>query len=514
LFLIVQTNPASNGIKASTLFIVFYVVKTGRQSKSRNEFNRLSSANYRTVFIIFEDFEMKIYKYIISLAWGSRYFIKNNLSQMLSELAALSTKNLHSVVSTDKNQTSFGNSSFNPSLKQNQRFINRLMISGVLILCSACTTGFHDGMRVVNTASTINMSGYITESGASGADVRISAFNVLTNMWDVIRRTSVSGSISNTVSFTMADGTKLYFWNAGANALPAQYWKSGTGGSFARVRAEWYKNDGTLVGRLLNPRRDWGTCFFENVNGKQNTLEYLLPNCFTHRSEAYVYTQNYREGSILCPAPAAGLVKRHGHYMLTQIPDCAKTIVSNHMREPINRSLIDGHYEIEHNSAANAHSVAPVTIGATTYDTGGFFGGHENYIRKMERHVMVYDYPWMPVGKIPSWDPATTVPVVFRTAVASPNGNCQSTMAGCTGWLSGNIGNATPNITTPNAVSSANICGIASSSNLHGSVNGWHGGVHVTVGNNFSTFDSPSFPLFFLWHNYVEDLWRDWKNCP
>lgn len=393
------------------------------------------------------------------------------------------------------------------------QYLSYLTVLCVLLLSSACTTGFHDGTRVTNTNSPINMSGYITEPGSSGAEIRVSSLNTLTNNWDLVA-TSSPGSIANSVSWTMADETKLYFWNLGNNALPNQYWQAGTGGSFARVRAEWFNSSGDRVARLMNPRRDLLKCFLENVNGKGNTLEYILPNCFTHRQEAYIYTQNYREGSAACPAPASSLGKKNGHYMLTQIPDCAKTIISNRMREPINRSLIDGHYEIEHNSAANAHSVAPVTIGSNTYDTGGFFGGHENYIRKMERHVMVYDYPWMPVGKIPSWDPATTVPVMFRSAVASANGNCNSTTPGCTGWLSGNIANPSPGIATPNNLLPANLCANnATSAALHGSTNGWHGGVHINVGNNFATFDSPSFPLFFLWHNYVQDIWLDWKKC-
>lgn len=395
-----------------------------------------------------------------------------------------------------------------------RQYLSNSMVLCLLLLSSACTTGFHDGMRVTNTNSPINMSGYITQPGSSGAEIRVAAFNMLTNNWDLVAHTSYSGSIANSVSYTMADGTKLYFWELGNNALPNQYWKAGTGGSFARVRAEWFNSNGTSAGRLLNPRRDWLTCFFENVNGKRNTLAYILPNCFSHRQEAYIYTQDYREGPAACPAPAAALGKKNGHYMLTQIPDCAKTVISDRMRERINRELIDGHYEIEHNSAADAHSVAPVTIGSNTWDTGGFFGGHENYIRKMERHVMVYDYPWMPVGKIPSWNPATTVPVMFRSAVASANGNCNSTTSGCTGWLSGNIANASPGIATPFNLLPGNLCtNNNSSAALHGSTNGWHGGVHGAVGNSFGTFDSPSFPLFFLWHNYVQDVWLDWKKC-
>lgn len=396
----------------------------------------------------------------------------------------------------------------------NIRQLRNLAILLLLVLMNtACSTGYYDGMRVQDRNSKITMSGYITQPGSSGADVRVSALNTLTNKWDLIAHTSYGGTISNGVSWTMNDGTKLYSWSNGKHSLPLKYWKTGTGGHFARVRAEWYNSSGKKVVNLYNTRADWLACFFEDVNGKKNTLGYILPNCFSHRNESYIYTKNHREGSIFCPAPATGLSKKNGHYMLNQLPWCANSIVSKRMREKVSRALIDDHYEINHGSSANAHSVAPVTIGSSTWETGGFFGGHENYIRKMERHVMVYDYPWMPKGKIPSWNPNTTVPFVFRSAVASPNGNCESTSPGCNGWLSGNIANASPAIATPASVQPATVCGLVTPSALHGQVNGWHGGVHITVGNSFASFDSPSFPLFFLWHNYVEDIWKDWKKC-
>ena len=391
----------------------------------------------------------------------------------------------------------------------------RLAILAVLaMLSSACTTGFYDGKRINDRTSPITLSGYITSPSSSGAEVRVSAFNVVSNAWDVVATTAASGSISNSVSWTMNDGTQLYSWSLGSKVLNNNYWQSGTGGYYARVIAEWYRSDGSRVAKLLNPRYDWLTCFTENYNSEGNTLGYITSNCFTHRPEAYIYTSNYREGTIFCPAPSIALSQRHGHYMLGQIPSCAQNIISNHMSERINRDLIDDHYDINHGSATFAHYKNAVTIGASTWSIGGFFGGHERYINKMERHVMVYDYPWMPKGKIPSWDPNTTVPVVFRSAVASPNGNCSSQTVGCNGWLSGNIANASPGISTPNSVLPANICANhATTASLHGAVNGWHGTVHGAVGNNFGTFDSPAFPLFFLWHNYVEDIWRDWKTC-
>lgn len=384
-----------------------------------------------------------------------------------------------------------------------------LLITGITLMGGACTLGFYDGMRVANTGSSITLNGFITDPGSPDKDIRVSAYNFTTNTWNLIAQTAVGGSISTSVSYTMADGTKLYLWDIGSKVLAAAYWKAGTNGSYARLKAEWYKN-GSLVAKLYNPRSDWATCYWENRNGQANTLAYLLPNCFSHRGEAYIYTANYREGSIFCPAPDPALSKSHGHYMLNQIPACAQQIIYNRMAERVNRSLIDDHYEIMHHDASMAHMVDA----AGEYNLGGFFGGHENYIRKMERHVMVYDYPWMPKGKIPAWKPDTAVPVAFQASVASASGNCNSQTSGCSGWLSGSLGNTNPGIATPVGILPGNVCGYATTAALHPAVKGWHDNVHVTVGGGvFNTFDSPSFPLFFLWHNYVQDVWLDWKTC-
>ncbi|WP_455203041.1 hypothetical protein, partial [Kaarinaea lacus] len=214
--------------------------------------------------------------------------------------------------------------------------------------------------------------------------------------------------------------------------IPAAYWASGTGGSYARLRAQWYTGSswyGTLVAR-----KDWLTCFTENYNGASNTLSYMLDNCFSHRGEAYIYTAGYREGSSTCGVPGA-LAKTNGHYMVHQIPSCARTIISNRMREKIDENNILLHYEINHNPV-NSDSkntlpndgftcnVQPGSDGMC--DLGGFFGGHERYIRRMERHVMVYDYPWMPEGKIPAWNGSTWIPTQFQNAEVSPNGSCNS----------------------------------------------------------------------------------------
>lgn len=385
----------------------------------------------------------------------------------------------------------------------------------ILLITSGCTVGVYDGKRVANTTSSVNPWGYVTSAPTAGAKMRVQARNPGTGIWVTIKDNI---SINNSSSWTTADGTSLYYWNAGSMTIPALYWTSGTGGSYARLRAQWYS--GSTWYNTLVARKDWATCFTENFNGEGNTLSYMLGNCFSHRGEAYVYTSGYRQGSALCGTPNA-LAKTNGHYMIDQIPSCARTIVSNRMREKINEQTILLHYEINHN-AANADSKNALPNDGFTCnqqpgsdgicDLGGFFGGHERYIRRMERHVMVYDYPWMPEGKIPAWNGSTIIPTQFRNAEVSPNGSCNS--ATCDGWRSDAITDTTPNAVKPASAAPGNVCAYMDVDDVASAVSGWHSSGHVWTGGHFSTFDSPANPLFFLWHNAINDVWVDYRECP
>lgn len=390
-----------------------------------------------------------------------------------------------------------------------------LLILSLGLLGSGCTVGIYDGKRVTNTGSSITPSGYVTSAGTSTSKMRVQARDVANN-WVTIKDNI---PVSSTVSYTMKDGTQLYSWSAGSMTVPAAYWKSGTGGSYARLRVQWY--NGSSWYNTLVARKDWLTCFFENYNGQSNTLSYLLDNCFSHRGEAYLYTTGYREGSAACGTPGA-LAKTHGHYMVNQIPSCARTIISDHMREKIDEDMILLHYEISHSTSnSTSKNTLPNDAGNTCgrqpgadglCDMGGFFGGHERYIRRMERHVMVYDYPWMPEGKIPAWAGNTWIPTQFQTAEVSPNGSCNSWT--CAGWRSDAIVDSTPNAVKPAGVAPGSVCTYTSDDAVASAVNGWHANGHTLTGGHFGSFDSPANPLFFLWHNAINDVWLDYKACP
>lgn len=392
-----------------------------------------------------------------------------------------------------------------------------LLLGVVMLFGSGCTTGIYDGMRVANTGSSVNPSGFVTAAPAPGAKMRVQARNPATGTWVTIRDNI---SINNSSSWTTTDGTDLYSWNAGSMTIPAAYWTAGTGGSFARLRAQWF-NGSNWYGTLVS-RADRIQCFLENFNGEGNTIAYMVGNCFSHRGEAYVYTSGYREGPASCGVPPAWLAQTNGHYMIQNIPSCARTIISNRMRERIDENNILLHYDISHstvnaaskntlpNDAVNTCNRQPGADGDC--DLGGFFGGHERYIRRMERHVMVYDYPWMPVGKIPAWNGSTWIPTQFQNAEVSPNGSCNSWT--CDGWRSDPISDSTPNAVMPGNVAGNNVCAFANDDAVAVAVNGWHSSGHVNTGGHFGTFDSPANPLFFLWHNGINDIWVNYRACP
>ncbi|MGD8572171.1 MAG: hypothetical protein PVF34_00915 [Gammaproteobacteria bacterium] len=396
-----------------------------------------------------------------------------------------------------------------------KQLVTFVLLGIAVLLSTGCTTGIYDGQRVANTGSSITPSGFVTSAPVSGAKMRVQARHPSTGAWVTIKDNI---SINASSTWTTEDGTDLYFWNAGSMTIPAAYWASGTGGSYARLRAQWF-NGSSWYGTLMS-RKDRWQCFFENYNGEGNTLGYMLDNCFSHRGEAYIYTANYREGSASCGTPGA-LAKTNGHYMINQIPSCARTIISNHMREKINEQTVLLHYEINHSTTNAASKNTLPNDGFTCNrqpgsdsmcDLGGFFGGHERYLKRMERHVMVYDYPWMPEGKIPAWNGSTWIPWQFQSAEVSPGGNCNSWT--CAGWNSSPITDSTPNAVKPASVAPGSVCSYASVDAVASAVSGWHSSGHVNTGGHFSTFDSPANPLFFLWHNAINDVWVDYRACP
>lgn len=373
-----------------------------------------------------------------------------------------------------------------------------VLLGLVVLLPGGCLMAPLDGSRVDSKNSPIIFNGYLTEANEP---VTVEAFNTLTNHWDAI----TTATSESDVALTLVEGIDLYLWDAGGIVLPDKYWAAGKGGHYARVRAF------TGSTPLLRLTRNLDGCYGSEISYQRMDEE----GCFSWRTSAYVYTSGYSIAPSTCPEASGS--KIHGHYELHDMPTCAQNIVYDKLAQHIDRQLIDDHYQISHHDPVTTEAMVPVVSHGESYAMGGFFGGHRRYIQRMQRRMSVFDYSWMPNGLIPGYDPSTTIPVKYRTPIAAPGGpvnNCDSRSAFCDGWLSDPVVHASPNQWKPASLLPALICNFGTAAALHEATSGWHGLVHEIIGGAFATFDSPSNPLFFLWHTYVDDVWEDWRDCP
>ena len=73
--------------------------------------------------------------------------------------------------------------------------------------------------------------------------------------------------------------------------------------------------------------------------------------------------------------------------------------------------------------------------------------------------------------------------------------------------------NPDPQMIPPDDIVGDNVCQFSSAAAAARIAMPWHGQTHTTVGGAFSSFDSPSNPWFFIWHNSINDVWLDYQNC-
>lgn len=180
-----------------------------------------------------------------------------------------------------------------------------------------------------------------------------------------------------------------------------------------------------------------------------------------------------------------------------------------------------------------------MTMGiADIHSDFNFLPFHRVYIEKMEDWLML-----QPGGSqfvpLPYWNPqlAGGVPVELRVIdpdCASANCNTGGT-APCTQSINWNPGNSLPqNLSLPVVAGTNNdICdhlmkptlpqvddNVLSSPTY--TADGlsrrietpWHNTVHNSLGGVFNIFRAPATPVFFLWHAYVDDVWKSWDcNC-
>ena len=172
-----------------------------------------------------------------------------------------------------------------------------------------------------------------------------------------------------------------------------------------------------------------------------------------------------------------------------------------------------------------------------------FLPFHRLYVERLEDWLLEHGHPeFVP---LPYWDPSTPAPQEFRTAGPNENGidpdclltSCGEAPAPEIGCNS--ISFWEPNHELPiygNEVTSYLALPIQAGSNndicdwqysptspdendeegLTSKIRSpWHNHVHSFMQGVMSNFRSPSAAIFWIWHAYVDDVWKSWEcNCP
>ena len=162
------------------------------------------------------------------------------------------------------------------------------------------------------------------------------------------------------------------------------------------------------------------------------------------------------------------------------------------------------------------------------HDDFNFLPFHRAYMEGMEDFFILNGHPeFVP---LPSWDPNTPTPTEFRLVDA----DCMST--DCNINVSGGPSNYCetptdwdPKINRNNYSELNDLCAYQYnppspppvpynddedelSRNLE---TPYHNDVHIDMAENMFSFASPSSPIFWNWHAYLDDMWKEWEcDCP
>jgi len=162
------------------------------------------------------------------------------------------------------------------------------------------------------------------------------------------------------------------------------------------------------------------------------------------------------------------------------------------------------------------------------HDDFNFLPFHRAYMEGMEDFFILNGHPeFVP---LPSWDPNTLTPTEFRLVDA----DCMST--DCNINVSGGPSNYCktptdwdPKINRNNYSELNDLCEHQYnppspppvpynddedelSRNLE---TPYHNDVHIDMAENMFSYASPSSPIFWNWHAYLDDMWKEWEcDCP
>jgi hypothetical protein len=204
---------------------------------------------------------------------------------------------------------------------------------------------------------------------------------------------------------------------------------------------------------------------------------------------------------------------------ISTLSSAEKTELVTLMREYITRQIIEDHC----NANASGHSM-------NIHDGNNFLPFHRAYIEGMEDFLLKKGYPqYVP---LPSWDPNTSIPTEVRVIDA----DCNNAVPYCTSSTScampsnWNYKKARPRYLSlpvqagssndlcdflPPSINSSSISDVleGEANNIAGS--NYHNSVHSNMGGAMGYFTSPALPIFWLFHAYVDDIWKEYEcGCP
>jgi hypothetical protein len=129
------------------------------------------------------------------------------------------------------------------------------------------------------------------------------------------------------------------------------------------------------------------------------------------------------------------------------------------------------------------------------------FTGHRAYIVGMEAFLAANGGgQFVP---LPMWNPANPIPDEFNVVKPQDDGTPRPALV-----------NLNPNRPLPAQYAFPAVCEFPSGEDLGNDINGWHGGVHVTIGGTMgnATIASAA-PIFWCWHAYLDHVYWDWQRC-
>ena len=139
----------------------------------------------------------------------------------------------------------------------------------------------------------------------------------------------------------------------------------------------------------------------------------------------------------------------------------------------------------------NQHLSAPLGV---HNDGATFLSWHRAYIAGLEAFLVDQGHPeWSP---LPAWDPATRIPPEFNVP----------------GQGVGKLVNLNPGISFSPTFDHERLANFETDGALGDTLMGIHGTVHIEVGGVMASFRSPSAPIFWCWHSFIDDIWWGWQR--